>query len=64
MYQDWFKGYEQILDDSEDIENKYEIKLIIKNCISEPFFSKRVDKIKINKKQLQEILKILKLGDD
>ena len=64
MYQDWFEFYEQILNDSEDIENKYEIKLISKNCISEPFFSKRVDKIKINKKQLQEILKILKLGDD
>ena len=64
MHQDWFKLYEQILNDSEDTENKYEIKLIIKNCISELFFSKRVDKIKINKKQLQEILKILKLGDD
>lgn len=64
MWQEWFEQYEQILKDSEDIDNKYEIDLIIRNCISEPFFSKRVDKVKINKKQMLEILKILQIRID
>ena len=55
--------YEELLKDCKDEKNKYEIKLIIKNCISEPFFGKRVDKFKISKKQLEKIIKILKEGD-
>ena len=41
MYQEWFKDYENILKDYKEEENKYEIKLIIKNCISEPFFRQK-----------------------
>ena len=63
MFQEWFREYEDLLKNCEDKENKYEIKLIIKNCISEPFFGKRVDKFKITKKQLEKIVKILKEGD-
>ena len=62
MYQEWLKEYEELLRNSKEDDN-YEIKLIIKNCISEPFFSKRVDKFKISKKQLKKIVKILKEGD-
>ena len=63
MFQEWLKDYENILKDCKEENNKYEIKLIIKNCISEPFLSKRVDKFKISKKQLKKIVKILKEGD-
>ena len=63
MYQEWLKNYENILKDCKEEDNKYEIKLIIKNCISEPFFGKRVDRFKISKKQLEKIVKILKEGD-
>lgn len=63
MFQEWLKEYEELLKDCEEDENKYEIKLIIKNCISEPFLGKRVNKFKISKKQLEKIVKILKEGD-
>ena len=63
MYQEWFEKYEELLKDCEEEKNQYEIKLIIKNCISEPCFGKRVNKFKISKKQLEKIVKILKEGD-
>ena len=63
MNQEKLKNYKDLLKTCEESNNKYEIKLIIKNCISEPFLSKRVDKFKINKKQLEKIVNILEEGD-
>lgn len=40
MYQEWFEEYEELLRNSKE-DNNYEIKLIIKNCISEPFFRQK-----------------------